>query len=268
MALGEDIKVYLPMLRRHARALTGHQRTGDALVRMTLEAIIAAPSEFRSPYGVRLALYRNFHRIWQSSHVGKADASENAEELPFNPAEAHAQRFLQPITPLSKQALLLNALEGFSVDQVATIIEVDAAKVESLLREAIDDAERNRGNSVLIIEDEPLIALELEHIVTSLGLVVADVVTTHEAAIQAFTATDANLVLADIQLADGSSGIDAVEEILDYAPVPVIFITAYPERLLTGNRVEPSFLISKPFNMNGMKAAISQCLNFTPELAS
>lgn len=267
MPLGERIKVYLPLLRRHARALTGDQRAGDALVRMTLEAIVAAPEEFHSPYGIRLSLYRNFHRIWETSLAADESGSEYLGEDGLDPAMAYAQRTLRPMTPLSRQALLLNALEGFSVDQVATIIGVNIAEVEALLEEAIVDAEKNRGTSVLIVEDEPLIALELEHIVTGLGLVVADVVTTHEAAVQAFAATDASLVLADIQLADGSSGIDAVEEILNIAPIPVIFITAYPERLLTGNRTEPSFLISKPFNEKGLRAAISQCLNFTSELA-
>jgi CheY-like chemotaxis protein len=234
---------------------------------MTLEAIVAAPEEFRNDHGIRLSLYRYFHRIWESSPSDIASDAEWIGEDNHDPAQAYAQRYLRPITPLCRQALLLNALEGFSVDQVATIIGVDIPTVEKLLEEAIVDAERNRGTSVLIIEDEPLIALELEHIVTELGLVVADVVTTHDAAVHAFAATDASLVLADIQLGDGSSGIDAVEDILQIAPIPVIFITAYPERLLTGNRVEPSFLISKPFNQKGLRAAISQCLNFTPELA-
>jgi CheY-like chemotaxis protein len=69
-------------------------------------------------------------------------------------------------------------------------------------------------------------------------------------------------VLADIQLADGSSGIDAVKDILARLDVPVIFITAFPERLLTGERPEPTFLITKPFQRSTVKAAISQALFF------
>ena len=87
-------------------------------------------------------------------------------------------------------------------------------------------------------------------------------------ALAAFEDSDAGLVLADIQLADGSSGIDAVQDILALAPVPAIFITAFPERLLTGHRVEPTFLISKPFRENTVRAAISQSLLFTPQLAA
>jgi DNA-binding LytR/AlgR family response regulator len=70
------------------------------------------------------------------------------------------------------------------------------------------------------------------------------------------------MILADIQLADGSSGIDAVNEILGVLDVPVVFITAYPERLLTGERPEPAFLITKPFKPEMVKAVISQALFF------
>ncbi len=70
------------------------------------------------------------------------------------------------------------------------------------------------------------------------------------------------LVLADIQLADGSSGLDAVEDILQMGSVPVIFITAYPERLLTGDRPEPTYLVTKPFQEQTVRTAISQALFF------
>jgi hypothetical protein len=69
-------------------------------------------------------------------------------------------------------------------------------------------------------------------------------------------------VLADIQLADGSSGIEAVNDILGISGVPIVFITAYPERLLTGERPEPTFLITKPFAPENVKAITSQALFF------
>jgi ABC-type uncharacterized transport system permease subunit len=68
--------------------------------------------------------------------------------------------------------------------------------------------------------------------------------------------------LADIQLADGSSGLDAVNEILRTFAVPVIFITAFPERLLTGTKPEPTFLIRKPYQVDAVKAVVSQALFF------
>lgn len=263
MPLGEEIRPYIPLLRRYARALTGGQSRGDALVRMTLEAIIAAPHEFVSPLSTRIALYRNFHKIWESSYLLAFDDTE--EDDPFAQS---ASRRLSQITPLGRQILLLNALEGFTISETAIIVDSDEAVVEDMLRETISDIDREARTSVLIIEDEPLIAMELERIVTSLGHRVAAIASTHSQAVEAFTNSDAGLVLADVMLADRSSGIDAVQDILDYAPVPVIFITAYPEKLLTGGRTEPSFLISKPFHENSVRAAISQCLYFDTELVA
>jgi DNA-binding LytR/AlgR family response regulator len=71
-----------------------------------------------------------------------------------------------------------------------------------------------------------------------------------------------NLVLADIQLADGSSGIDAVNDMVAEFEAAVVFITAFPERLLTGDKPEPAFLITKPFDANVVKAITSQALFF------
>ena len=98
--------------------------------------------------------------------------------------------------------------------------------------------------------------------VEDLGHRVTGIARTHTQAVDLFAKTKPKMVLADIQLADGSSGIDAVNEILGQSSVPVIFITAFPERLLTGERPEPAFLVTKPFNPDMVKALISQALFF------
>jgi DNA-directed RNA polymerase specialized sigma24 family protein len=264
MTLGEEIRGHLPYLRRYARALTGSQQHGDNFVHTTLEVIVAAPDEFHSCADTRIDLYRNFHRIWESAYIDDGEGSDDGE----HPLVRAASQRLAQITPLGRQILLLTALEGFSVEEAGLITGTDGATVETLLADAVGDLDRESRTSVLIIEDEPLIAMELEQIVRDLGHRVAGIATTHEDAVAAFEATDAGLVLADIQLADGSSGIDAVQDILAIAPVPAIFITAFPEKLLTGGRVEPTFLISKPFRENTVRAAISQSLLFTPQLAA
>ena len=265
MPLGEEIRGHLPFLRRYARALTGSQSHGDHFVHTLLEVIVAAPDEIRSGQGIRIDLYRCFHRIWESAFIEDSEVDGDAAEDPLVRA---ANRRLARITPLGRQILLLTALEGFSVEEAAIVTGTDVATVESLLDEAVADLDRESRTSVLIIEDEPLIAMELEQIVRDLGHRVAGIATTHDDAVAAFERSEAGLVLADIQLADGSSGIDAVQDILAIAPVPAIFITAFPERLLTGNRIEPTFLISKPFRENTVRAAISQSLLFTPQLAA
>jgi CheY-like chemotaxis protein/DNA-directed RNA polymerase specialized sigma24 family protein len=255
MSLGQDLAPHLPFLRRYGRALTGTQKHGDAYVRAALEAIVAAPQDFPRDVDVRLGLYRTFQRIWQSTN-GDDDRDVDAEA--GNIADAR----LAQITPRSRQALLLTQLEGFTPEDAGYLMDIGQAEVESLVADAIAEIERQTRADVLIIEDEPIIAMDLETIVRDLGHNVTGVAVTRDEAVAQARAHRPGLVLADIQLADDSSGIDAVKDILAEFTVPVIFITAFPERLLTGERPEPTFLITKPFQRSTVKAAISQALFF------
>jgi CheY-like chemotaxis protein/DNA-directed RNA polymerase specialized sigma24 family protein len=257
MSLGQKLQPHLPFLRRYARALTGSQQHGDAFVRASLQAIVDAPEEFPTYVDPRLGLYRTFHAIWGSAHL---------EDLPDDNGEsgkqAVARARLSRITPLSRQALLLTAMEGFTPEDAAYLIESSASDVDSLVAEALREIEDQTRAKVLIIEDEPIIAMDIETIVRDLGHDVTAIAVTRDEAVREAKAERPGLVLADIQLADDSSGIDAVKDILSEFSVPVIFITAFPERLLTGERPEPTFLITKPFQRSTVKAAISQALFF------
>lgn len=263
MPLGQQLQPHLPFLRRYARALTGSQSDGDAYVRATLEAIIAAPDEFPRDVAPRLGLYRTFHAIWDSSGQELA----RAEELAGANREAVASARLAVIPSLSRQALLLTAMEGFANSEAAYLIQSDEAEVERLVDDAMAEIEAQTRTRVLIIEDEPIIAMDIETIVRDLGHEVTSIAVTRDEAVRDALADRPGLVLADIQLADDSSGVDAVSDILARFHVPVIFITAFPERLLTGARPEPTFLITKPFQRATVKAAISQALFFNSETA-
>ena len=259
MSLGQELAPHLPFLRRYARALTGSQGHGDNFVRATLEAIVAAPDDFPRDVDPRLGLYKTFHAIWSSANL--EDGEDPDASNPYG-AEGIAQARLAQITPLSRQALLLTSLEGFSSDDTGYLIGASAEDVESLVAEAVEEIERQTHADVLIIEDEPIIAMDIETIVRDLGHNVTGVAVTRDEAVALAHRDRPSLVLADIQLADDSSGIDAVKDILQEFKVPVIFITAFPERLLTGTRPEPTFLITKPFQRATVKAAISQALFF------
>ena len=257
MSLGQKLAPHLPFLRRYARALTGSQSHGDNYVRATLEAIVAAPDDFPKEVDVRVGLYRTFQAIWNSTHYDEMESQGSAVDR-----EAIAQARLSGITPLSRQALLLTAMEGFTVADTAYLIETSPEEVEALVADAIAEIDRQTRTDVLIIEDEPIIAMDLETIVRDLGHSVSGVAVTRDEAVAQAHAQRPGLVLADIQLADDSSSIDAVKDILAEFSVPVIFITAFPERLLTGERPEPTFLITKPFQRSTVKAAFSQALFF------
>ena len=258
MSLGQDLAPHLPFLRRYARALTGSQVHGDNFVRATLETIVAQPHEFPRDIDPRLGLYRTFHAIWSSANIDEGEEPTMA----IDGAEGIAHARLARVTPLSRQALLLTSLEGFSNEDTAYLIDATPDDVESLVAEALAEIERQTHADVLIIEDEPIIAMDIESIVRDLGHNVTGVAVTRDEAIAQARKSPPGLVLADIQLADDSSGIEAVKDILAEFAVPVIFITAFPERLLTGTRPEPTFLITKPFQRATVKAAISQALFF------
>jgi CheY-like chemotaxis protein len=256
MSLGQELAPHLPFLRRYARALTGSQTHGDAFVRATLEAIVAAPGDFPRDVDPRLGLYRTFHAIWSSANIEESPGHAASEQ------EGIARARLAQITPLSRQALLLTAMEGFTPEDAGYLIGASAEEVDELVTEALAEIERQTRADVLIIEDEPIIAMDIETIVRDLGHNVTGVAVTRDEAVAQALAKRPGLVLADIQLADDSSGIDAVKDILSEFRVPVIFITAFPERLLTGERPEPTFLITKPFQRSTVKAAIAQALFF------
>ena len=257
MSLGQQLAPHLPFLRRYGRALTGSQAQGDRYVRATLEAIVAAPEEFPRDVDPRLGLYKTFQAIWSS-----ANFDEPADPGALDGNEEIARARLARMTPLSRQALLLTAMEGFTPEDAGYLIEVDASEIETLVKDALSEIEKQTRSRVLIIEDEPLIAMDVEAIVRDLGHELTGVAVTRDEAVALAMEDRPGLVLADIQLADDSSGIDAVKDILAEFQVPVIFITAFPERLLTGERPEPTFLITKPFQRSTVKAAISQALFF------
>ncbi|PYB69680.1 MULTISPECIES: response regulator [Rhizobium] len=261
MSLTARVAVHLPYLRRYARAVTGSQTSGDAYVAAVLEALIADISIFPDTGDDRVALYRLFVTIYDSTKV----------ELPpiVSPFawEKRAAANLATVPTRARHAFLLITVEGFSTAEAASVLRVSEAEFNSLFNEASMEISRQVATDIMIIEDEPLIALDIEQMVEDLGHRVTGIARTHAEAVDLYKRTNPKMVLADIQLADGSSGIDAVNDILKVDTVPVIFITAFPERLLTGERPEPAFLVTKPFNPDMVKALISQALFFNERVS-
>ncbi|WP_312524599.1 response regulator [Paracoccus sp. (in: a-proteobacteria)] len=252
--LAQAIGRELPYLRRYARALTGSQTAGDNYAAATLEAILA-DRELMRDEETRVGLFRAFHAIWQSTGEPVSVTGSGRE--------TKAQDRLSALTPNSREALLLRTIEGLRYDQVARVMQIDQAEAEDLVQIALTEMGRSMAGKVMVIEDETIIAMDLKGIVTTMGHEVTGIARTHTAAIELANKKRPDLILADIQLADGSSGIDAVNELLgSLGNIPVIFITAFPERLLTGDRPEPAFLISKPYSEEQVRSAVSQAMFF------
>ncbi|MBB4198488.1 response regulator [Rhodoblastus sphagnicola] len=257
MSLAALVGPQLPFLRRYARALSGGQASGDAYVVAMLEALVEDPTLFDSDCEARVATYRAFSRIWNALPLNSAAVAARGRE-----AGAPAERRVEGLTPLPRQAFLLTAVEGFTCEQAARVLERSLADLSQLIEVAGREIGEQVATTVLIVEDEPIIALDLESIMKGLGHQVCGNARTRAEAVEMAERLRPGLVLADIRLADGSSGLEAVDEILKFLAAPVIFITAYPETLLTGQRPEPTFLIAKPFEEAMVRAVVSQALFF------
>ncbi|WP_425099439.1 response regulator [Tropicibacter sp. S64] len=246
----------LPYLRRYARALTGSQQRGDQYAMAALEAILSDPASFDTSLTSRCALFKVFHSIWITTGAPLSDEETGLA--------SKAQSHLARLTSGTREALLLHTIEELTFAEVGQVMDIPASEAEQLVSIAYTEMAESVSGRVMIIEDEAIIAVDLEAITSEMGHKVTGVARTESGAVELAGRETPDLILSDIQLADNSSGIDAVNRILKSHPdVPVIFITAYPERLLTGEGPEPAFLISKPYTEEQVRSAISQAMFFS-----
>ena len=253
--VSETVALNLPYLRRYARALTGSQATGDRYAAATLEAILEDAATFTEQANFKVALFEAFHLVWSSAGapVGEPDGRLSAA------AQAH----MVNLTSHTREALLLHTIEGFHHGEIARILRVEPDEVVHLITVALAEMAKSVSGKIMVIEDEAIIAMDISAIVDEMGHVVTGIARTRTEAVALAAAKRPDLILADIQLADNSSGIDAVNDILQqFDDLPVIFITAFSERLLTGTRPEPAFLITKPFSEDQVRSAVSQAMFF------
>lgn len=246
---------HLPYLRRYARTLTGSQEKGDRFVRVCLETLLVEPERVQEVGGSRLSLYRLFHEVWR-----KIAAIDPYDSTRFAASAEGLEDHLQALPPVERQLLLLTTLESFSVEEAAQILMIETREAERMLSRLRLELAARTATTVLVIEDEPVIAFDITEIVSEMGHRVIGYAQTKDEAVEQARTKKPGIVLADIQLGDGSSGIDAVGEILESMDVPVIFVTAYPERLLTGEGKEPAYLVTKPFNPETLRVTIDQAL--------
>jgi len=256
--MAHDIRMHLPHARRFARALCGSQGHGDALVARALEALVADRAPFDEHEDEKIVLYTTLLNVWRPQ-TRPCDAGG---VTPSPATVAVADRNLQAMSPKARVAFLLVSLEGFSLDETAEILGLNNSETCALIQQATDEFSSQIATEILIIEDEPLVAMDLEATMEELGHTVIGIAATRQEALALARTRSPGLILADIQLADGSSGIDAVNDMLEGFQAPVIFITAFPDRLLTGEKPEPAFLITKPFDPNMVRAMTSQAIFF------
>jgi FixJ family two-component response regulator len=234
--------------------LTGSKEVGDEYVRLCLELVLAEPKRLATT-DLRVALFTAFHAVWKVVNPRELDRSEATR------FEARLEQGLAALDATERRVLLLAVVEDFALEDVAQILGLDVDAAREHLALARQELNSRVAMPVLIIEDEPMIAMELSHLVEEMGLVAAKVVAREEDALSSVEQDRPGLVLADIQLQDDGSGIVAAHEILQRYDVPIVFVTGFPERLLTGEGLEPAFVVAKPFKGEGLKATIAHALS-------
>lgn len=218
----------LPYARRYARALTGSQSRGDALVAESLREMLDGSAVPPGPLtDERHVLYWGITRRFGG--------------------EAPGIDFPDALSVRHRQLLLLTSLEDVAPEKAGAILGLSPEQATALQAEARARLRAAASADVLIIEDEPIIAMDLEELVAGCGHRVVGVASSEREAVELAARTRPGLILADINLGGGGDGTHAVAKILENHYAPVIFVTAYPERLLTGEAVEPAFVITKPF---------------------
>ena len=239
----EEFVRALPYVRRYARALAGSQRSGDRLVAESLKGILSvgADETVAELHNTRHVLYQ---AVTRSFDDGNAATPESNGKLSLK----------------QRQLLLLTQLEEVPVADAAAIVGLDVEQATQQLTLAREHLRDTAATDVLIIEDEPIIAMDIEELVRNCGHRVIGVAATESEAVEIARKNKPGLILADINLGAGGDGTSAVARILRRHQAPVIFVTAYPERLLTGEAVEPAFVITKPFDPMTLAIATYQAV--------
>lgn len=252
--IAQTVPHILPDLRRYARALSGSCEVGDAWVAGCLELLLRDSDCIRPGDAVKLEVFRLLHRCVDVAVCRPPRASD------AQPWE-RLEREILGLPMIDRQILLLVTLEGFSLDQAADLTGLHPREAEIRLRAADQKLRAVVSGRVLIIEDEPIVAMDLVNVVRNAGHVLTGVAPTNRRALELARDRTPDLILADVRLRSGDSGISAIREILRTGALPVIFVTGYPERVLTKEGIEPSLLVAKPFDPEFLERAINQAVS-------
>ena len=120
-----------------------------------------------------------------------------------------------------------------------------------------------KPTSILVVEDEVIIAKDLTLTLTKLGYAIAAHCVSGEEAVKMAVEKQPDIILMDIMLKGDMTGIDAAKEIRNRQNTPVVFITAYSDEdtINRTNAAAPYGYIVKPFKPNDLRATIETALN-------
>lgn len=251
---------HLPFLRRYARALTGSTERGDDLVTRGVEVAMMAPSRFGldKGEGARLSLYALLHLLFDEDRETGAD-DERHEGRPV--ASPHPiERALATLPELYRRMYLLITLEELSQAEAAQVLHLTAADALVTLKEARERVRSALTQRVLVVEDNPVLAMEIGELVADMGHVVCGTAVNEQEALELLEAESPTLALLDVRLADGGSGVEIARRLRRVRSLRTIFVTAFDGDLEELGARHLGQIVRKPFTNDAIRAAISRAV--------
>ncbi|MBP2231506.1 response regulator [Azospirillum agricola] len=241
---------HLPYLRRYARALTGTSGRGDALVTRTLEWYLEAQGAADLSRG---ALYRHLNQLQDEGAVPPSVA-------PYHPVESA----LMALDETDRRLYLLVNLEDLPVADAAAVLGLPPEDAVHRLTHARDRVRARLTATILIVEDDAIIAYDLAETVRGMGHIVCGNAATMDEALTLAAEHRPTLALMDIRLADGDNGLEVARELRAQRFLPVIFVTAFPDDLAKHGLEHLGPVIPKPFTRDQIEQAITRAV-FMPQ---
>lgn len=249
------IEQHVRHLRRYASILTGSKETGDKLILACLLGLSATSERLRPGFG-RLDLFCAFHGV-----VSEVEYAFRPLEWPqLSQDQTETLQRLGSLKNIERAVLILRKVEQFEIDDVARITGLPRGEITPITDAACKILAGIEHHSVLIIEDEFFIARDLSRIVEEMGHSVCAIVGSADAAIKVAASRKPSLLLADLRLADGQfGGIRAAEKIASSTDIPVVYVTAYPDKA-TASHGNDILVVRKPFHPASVIHAVNQAL--------
>jgi CheY-like chemotaxis protein/DNA-directed RNA polymerase specialized sigma24 family protein len=247
----------LPSLRRYAAALMGSAARADGMVERFLERLLADRTRVAGDQ-LRLTMFALFDLV-----VEQARDPIEADMAPGSGPEHRLNQSLRRLPIDERKVLLLTTVERFSHIETAAILRIPPALVARRVLAARDRLEHTLCSRILIIEDEPLMAMSIAQILTHMGHAVCGVAHARHQALALARDSRPALILADVWLHGGDDGIAIVREIVRSRPVPVIFVTGDVRCLVAERQLGQALVIGKPFAPHTLEAAVRGALGST-----
>jgi CheY-like chemotaxis protein len=256
-----QLQAHLPYLRRYARALTGATDRGDDLVTRCVEVAMMAPTRFGLAEESRVPLYALLNLLFDEDAGGDTGGDGDGEGGGRPAPSPHPiERALSRLPEMERRVYLLVALEDLSLPDVAQVLHIGPAEAAQLLTQSRNGVRGALTQRVLVVEDNPILALEIGSLVTDMGHVVCGTAANEREALELAETERPTLALLDVRLADGDNGIAVARALRQQKALRTIFVTAFDDELLERDARHLGQVVRKPFTADAVKAAISRAV--------